>query len=275
MFYVRLALAVLGFVAASVYGVAIAVLRRDRSRVAYDYAQMLVRATRPALGLRVRVVGRERMLQQRPCVYVANHQSSYDVPVLAELYPPDTVVIGKKELLWIPFFGWLFKVTGNVLIDRKDNPSAVGRLREAEIAILERRVSVWIFPEGTRGRVPGQLLPFKKGAFYMAVAAGVPIVPVVVSPLKPVFDPERRRLRPGTVEVRVLEPVSTSGRSEGDVVRLLGEVWERMQAELTEMAAQQGILPAAPGSGPGPALERVAGSVETLPAPSRQDGEGS
>jgi 1-acyl-sn-glycerol-3-phosphate acyltransferase len=240
VFYLRLLVALLGFLAASVYGVAIAVFRRDKSRVAHDYARMMVRLMRPPLGLEVRVEGRENLGKARPCIYVANHQSAYDVPVLAELYPVRTVVIGKKELARIPFFGWLYRVTGNVLIDRQDNPSAVGRLQEAERAILERRVSVWIFPEGTRGREPGRLLPFKKGAFYMAVATGAPLVPVVAGPIAPVFDLQRRIARPGTVVVRVLEPIPTAHLGEEDVPALLESTRALMQTTLDELAGVNG-----------------------------------
>lgn len=244
MFYLRLLLTLLGFVAASVYGVAIAVLRRDRRLVAHDYAQMMVRLMRPPLGMRSRVVGREHLATGRPCIYLANHQSVYDVPAMAELYPPDTVVIGKKELRQIPFFGWVYAVTGNILIDRKNNPSAVGGLREAEEAVLTRGVSVWIFPEGTRGKVPGELLPFKKGAFYMAVATGAPLVPIVLQPVQPVFDLQRRRIRPATVELRVLEPIPTEGLTEQDVPALMATAHGRMQAALDEMSAR--VLPARP-----------------------------
>jgi 1-acyl-sn-glycerol-3-phosphate acyltransferase len=235
MFYVRLLGAVAGFLLASIYGVSIAIFRRDRSLVARDYARALVRLIRPPLGLQVEVAGRERLEVGEPCVYVANHQSAFDVPVLAELYPAHTVVIGKKELKRIPFFGWLYTRTGNVLIDRASNPAAVQRLRAAESAIRERGVSVWIFPEGTRGRGTGELLPFKKGAFYMAVAAEAPIVPVVASPLRALFDMDRRRIRPGRVEVKVLEAVPTKGMTEEDVPRLLADVWNRMARAHAEL----------------------------------------
>lgn len=218
------------------YGIAITIFRRDRTRVARDYACMMARLMRPALGLRTRVIGREHLSSRTPCVYVANHQSMYDVPILAELYPEETVVIGKRELRRIPFFGWLYAVTGNILIDRRDNPSAVGRLREAEEAIIQRGVSVWIFPEGTRATEPGRLLPFKKGAFYMAVAAGAPLVPIVVEPLAPFFDAERRHIRPGTVRVRVLEPIETAGLSDADVPHLISRTHGAMQAALSQMA---------------------------------------
>jgi 1-acyl-sn-glycerol-3-phosphate acyltransferase len=246
MFYLRVGLSLLGFVVASLYAIVIALVRRDRSRVAYDYAMAMARLMRPPLGLRVRVSGRENMMAQRPCVYIANHQSAYDVPVLAELHTPHTVIIGKQELTRIPLFGWLYRVTGNILIDRGNRTHSVGRLREAESAIRERGVSVWIFPEGTRGKAPGQLLPFKKGAFYMAVATGVPLVPVVVGPVTEVFDLDRRFARPGTVSVRVLEPIPTSGLTDGDVEELIATARGRMSAALAELAADERGAPIGP-----------------------------
>ncbi len=245
MFYVRIVLALLAFLAASVYGVSIALFRRDRSRVAYDYARLLYRLQQPALGLRVRITGEERLHAHRPCIFVGNHQSVLDVPILAQAFAPGSVVIAKKELRNIPFFGWLYTTTGNILIDRKDNRSAVGRLKEVEDAILRRKVAVWIFPEGTRGKEPGRLLPFKKGAFHMAVATGAPLVPVVVSPLKPRLDIPGRRLDPSDVEIRVLEPIPTADLGEDDVVPLMRETRRRMAAALSEMAVERG-LPAAP-----------------------------
>ncbi len=238
MFYLRVSLSLLGFVAASMYGVVIAVLRRDKDLVAHDYAQMMVRLMRPPLGLKVIVEGRENLSTSRPCIFIANHQSAYDVPVLAELYPPATVVIGKKELAHIPFFGWLYRITGNIMIDRKNNESAVGRLREAELAIQKRGVSVWIFPEGTRGKEPGELLPFKKGAFYMAIATGAPLVPVVTAPLRPLFSLKQRHMRSGTVVVRVLEPIPTAGLSDQDLPALMDSTWQSMSKALADISVE-------------------------------------
>lgn len=241
MFYLRLALGVLAFIAASAYGIGIAVLRRDRSLVAHDYARLLARLMRSALGLRVVVHGEENLYAQRPCIYISNHQSVFDVPILAGIYPPATVVIAKREIRKIPLFGWLYEVTGNVLIDRADRQQSVGRMKEAEEAIMERGASVWIFPEGTRGKIPGELLPFKKGAFYMAIASGAPLVPIVVSPLRELLDMKNRRIRSGTAEIRVLAPISAAGLTEADISSLMDTAQGRMQTALTEMARSREI----------------------------------
>ena len=234
MFAVRLARGVLAFVAAGFYGVWIALTRSDKRFVARDYARRLAPWMDAAFGTRVEVQGEENMRRERPCIYISNHQSLLDVPVLARLFPEDTVVIAKESLRWIPFFGWLYQVTGNVYIDRSNRGEAVGRLQNAADAIRERGVSVWIFPEGTRGKTPGQLLPFKKGAFHMAVATGVPLVPIVVSPLNPLWDLKRGRIRPGRVEVRVLEPLSTRDLTSRDVPILIARAHETMAAALRD-----------------------------------------
>src|SRR5690606_14985900 len=96
-----------------------------------------------------------------------------------------TVIIAKKEVRRYPVLGWLYAVTGNALIDRSNTRSAIRTLRRLERRMLRQGISVWIFPEGTWGREPGRLLPFKQGAFRMAISTGVPLVPVVVSPLSP------------------------------------------------------------------------------------------
>ena len=169
MFYIRVALSLLGFLIASVYAMGIAVLRRDRSRVAYDYAQAMVRLMRPPLGLRVNVVGRENMTASRPCIYIANHQSAYDVPILAELHLPETVIIGKKELANIPFFGWLYQVTGNILIDRANRSHAVGRLREAEVAIRRQNARQYLEELPEDGLLLQKTLP---GCWFILIEMG-------------------------------------------------------------------------------------------------------
>jgi 1-acyl-sn-glycerol-3-phosphate acyltransferase len=241
MFYLRMFAALLVFVAASAYGIAIALVRRDKSCVAPDYAHLMARWMLPIFRQTVTVRGEEHLAAHRPCIFIANHQSLLDVPVLAGCFAPGSVVIAKKEIRSVPFFGWLYTVTGNLLIDRGNTAQAVGMLRAAEDAILERKVAVWIFPEGTRSKNPGELLPFKKGSFRMAIATGAPLVPVVTSPLKPWSDLVRRRLDPNRIEVRILEPIPTAGLGEQDVTPLMHEAQRRMGAALAEMVAERGM----------------------------------
>lgn len=250
MFWLRLLGAAAGFLAASVYGVALAVFRRDRSRVAYDYARKLAAWIQPPLGIRNRVVGAETLSAHRPCVFIANHQSAVDVPILADCFAPGSVVIAKKEVGRIPFFGWLYRVTGNLLIDRANTATAVEQLREAEEAVRARKAAVWIFPEGTRGKEAGRLLPFKKGGFVIAVHTGAPIIPVVVCPLKPDFDFSGRRMGPGQVEVRVLDPIPTAGLTDDDLVPLMEEAHRRMEAALHDMGRALGRPVPPPLEGP-------------------------
>jgi lysophosphatidate acyltransferase len=244
MFYLRLSAAILAFGAASVYAILLAVLRRDRSLVARDYGRAIQRLVQPVLRVKVRILDEENLRKSRPCVYVVNHQSAVDVPVLSGIYPERTVLIAKKELRRLPLFGWIYEATGNILIDRAHNQSAVQRLREATVAMRERGLSVWIFPEGTRGKVAGEILPFKKGAFHLAIDAGAPIVPIVVSPVLELFDIKGRRIRPGTVQVKVLEPIPTDGYMEEDLSRLMERVHRKMSAALRQLPTVVGETPA-------------------------------
>jgi 1-acyl-sn-glycerol-3-phosphate acyltransferase len=243
MFFLRLLAAGLAFGAASAWGLLVAIVSRDRPGVAVRYARWVARWVAPLLGLRVRIADGERLTSYRPCIFICNHQSLLDVPVLAHAFRAGSVVIAKKEVVSVPFFGWLYDATGQIRIDRGDTQQAVGRLREAEEAIRARKVGVWIFPEGTRGTVPGEMLPFKKGAFMMAVHTGAPLVPVVVSPLMPASDIRRRRLGRNEVEVRVLEPVPTDGLTDADLPALMHEARRRMAAALAEMSIAREIAP--------------------------------
>jgi len=131
--------------------------------------------------------------------------------------------------------GRIYRATGNLFVERERPRSAHRALQEAEAAVRAGS-SLWIFPEGTWGTVPGRLLPFKAGAFRLAVATGAPVVPVVIAPLKPHVDLEGGRIRRTAVHVQVLEPIPTAGLTEADVQPLLASTQARMQAELDRLA---------------------------------------
>jgi lysophosphatidate acyltransferase len=186
-------------------------------------------------GIRVRAEGLEHLSSSQPCIYAANHQSGLDMATFGTIYPERTVVVGKKELLYIPFFGLFFKAAGNIVINREKRVSAIAGLASAVEQIKAKRVSVWIFPEGTRNRSDDLMMPFKKGAFYMAIQAQVPIVPIVCEPIGHLVSWKEKRFAGGEVRIRVLPPIDTRGMTTADADRLGRETRERMIQALREL----------------------------------------
>ncbi|MEW9797097.1 1-acylglycerol-3-phosphate O-acyltransferase [Alteromonas sp. CYL-A6] len=134
------------------------------------------------LGLKVILRVSDAIKKDEPYVYIANHQNSYDIITVAKAAQPGVVTVGKKSLKWIPIFGQIYWLSGNIMIDRKNSGKARDTLAAAGRKIKAKRTSVWLFPEGTRSNGRG-LLPFKQGAFHLAKATGEPIVIVAASNL--------------------------------------------------------------------------------------------
>lgn len=183
--------------------------------------------------MRIQVKAEVGPLWDQPpgCVIVANHQSNYDLFILGQVVPRRTVAIGKKTLGWIPLFGQLFWLGGNVLVDRK-NAYQARKALQTTTGILRDGTSIWIFPEGTRNPSE-QLLAFKKGAFHMALEAGVPIVPVCVSRYTQRLNLNSWRRR--TVIVRSLPPIATRGLSQQDLPALMEQCRTQMQQCIDHM----------------------------------------
>jgi 1-acyl-sn-glycerol-3-phosphate acyltransferase len=128
--------------------------------------------------LRLDVRGRENMKPGETYLVMSNHQSLYDIPVLFEVVGPNIRMITKEELFRVPIFGNALRAGGFISIDRGDRHAAIRSLQRAS-DLLASGTHVWIAPEGTRSPT-GELLPFKKGAFYLALEAGLPILPVTL-----------------------------------------------------------------------------------------------
>ena len=123
----------------------------------------------------------------QPAVVVGNHQSNLDIATWATFFPARSVAVGKKEILKIPVFGWLWKVSTHILIDRSNAIAARESLAAAAERIRTENLNVWVLPEGHRNSKP-EMLPFKKGAFHLAIAAQVPVIPFATSPMWEVLD---------------------------------------------------------------------------------------
>ncbi|GAA5216882.1 1-acylglycerol-3-phosphate O-acyltransferase [Corallincola platygyrae] len=189
------------------------------------------------LGMRLRVKVPESVAPIQSAVYVANHQNVIDILALAGVLRPRTVSVGKQSLAYIPLFGLLYWVTGNILINRSNSRSAAGTIKQVVKAISDKQMSVWMFPEGTRSHGRG-LLPFKSGAFRVAQKAGVPIVPVVVSDLEHV---RWNKWNNGYLTVEYLDPIAIY--PEDDVRKvmksthaLMAEQLDRINGKPTEDA---------------------------------------
>jgi putative phosphoserine phosphatase/1-acylglycerol-3-phosphate O-acyltransferase len=173
-------------------------------------------------GVRVDVRGEEHLWSHRPAVFVFNHQSAIDTLLLCKLLRRDFVGVAKQEARRNPLFGPAFVLAGTVFIDRSDRQRAVAALRPA-IAALKAGTSLVIAPEGTRSPTPkpGR---FKKGAFHIAMAAGVPIVPIVFLNALDALPKHGLVIRPATVEVVVHPPVPTEGWRVETLERHVAEV---------------------------------------------------
>jgi 1-acyl-sn-glycerol-3-phosphate acyltransferase len=189
----------------------------------------------PLLGITVEVRFPPNREVHKNCIYIANHQNNFDMVTAAGVVQPRTVTVGKKSLLWIPFFGQLYWLTGNLLIDREDRSRAQGTVNEIVRQIKKKNISVWMFPEGTRSRGRG-LMPFKMGAFLAAISAGAPVVPICVSTTTNKI--KLNRWSNGLVIIEVLPPVDTSAYSR-DKARVLAEDCRNlMAAKLAQLDAE-------------------------------------
>jgi lysophosphatidate acyltransferase len=218
----------LALLTVSLLGLLFVFFSRGDRRAPGHFSRLFSAVTLFFLGWRVEVEEAERLVNLRPAVFMPRHQSNLDVVTLGVIYPYDTVIIGKKELRKIPIFGWFFGATGNIFIDRQNQETAIASLREAAERVKRERLSVWVFPEGTRN-TKRTLKQFKKGSFHLAIEAQLPIVPLVVSPIDTLLDEKCCLLRPGTIRVRVLPPIPTVGLVPEDVDRLVETVWKAME----------------------------------------------
>ncbi|MFP6850830.1 MAG: 1-acylglycerol-3-phosphate O-acyltransferase [Pseudomonas sp.] len=175
------------------------------------------------------------LLDHPSCVIVANHQSNYDLYVLGRVVPKRTVSIGKKSLKWVPLFGQLYWLAGNVLLDRGNAVRAKQAMLTTTDTLKHKDTSIWVFPEGTRNLGKG-LLPLKKGAFQMAVAAGVPIIPVCASTY--VNHLQLNRWNSGEIMIRSLPAIPTTGMTQDDLPQLIETCRAQMQQCIEAMDQQ-------------------------------------
>ena len=190
-------------------------------------------------GIRLEVEGREHL--ERPAVIVANHQSLLEAFIVPAVVSPKTRMVGKKELARIPFFGWVFRATGQVLIDRQDSASARAALDDS-LSNMPPGISVYVCPEGTRSQ-DGTLLPFKKGAFHIAMQLKLPVVPLTLDGAHLLMPKHAWLPRPGTVRLLISPPIDTSGWTVERMDEQVAQVRDLIARNLERLRAAARCLP--------------------------------
>jgi 1-acyl-sn-glycerol-3-phosphate acyltransferase len=182
-------------------------------------------------GVRIKVRGLELLDPKQPYVFVSNHRSYLDTAAIFVYTGRRIGVLAKKELLKVPVLGVGMGFVNVMAIDRTNRESAI-RTTEAAAKRIQSGVSFAVFVEGTRAK-PGELLPFKKGAFYMARQAGVPVVPVAIKNSDVLMGKGTGEARAGTIEMVLMSPVETVGVSTDEHMnQLIADVRARIATEL-------------------------------------------
>lgn len=168
-------------------------------------------------GIQVKVEGLDRLERGRNYIFMANHVSNVDPPILAPLLPPPrTSVLVKKEVFRIPVLSRAMRMGSLVPVDRRNREAAIDSLRAAG-QVLRSGISMMVFPEGTRSP-DGRLLPFKKGPFYLAIETGVPVVPVTILGTYEIMPKGSLAIRPGTATVIFHAPVEPAAFSSREAL---------------------------------------------------------
>lgn len=184
------------------------------------------------VGIRLVQRGLDNAPSHSQSVYISNHQSVYDFVTDPGMLRPRTVSLGKRDLLIVPFFGFLYWITGNILINREDKSKARDTIKQVAEAIHQRDLSVWVYPEGTRSNGRG-LLPFKTGAFRMAIEAGVPITPMCTSTTHKKIG--LNRFDNGVVITEMLPPIDVSQYTLNDARVLADHCHALMSAKIAQL----------------------------------------
>ena len=219
-----------------------ATLRRAERALAagdLDTVEQIVKANIPrwsrgilhVTGARMTVEGQEN-IPAGPCVFVGNHRSYYDIPLLLAGLDRPHGILAKEELEKIPLLNRWMKLLGCVFVQRDDVRASVRALNDAT-AIVESGRSFVIFPEGTRYKgEEGGAGEFKQGAFRIAVKTGAPVVPVAITGARALFENNGNLCHPGTVRIKVLPPIQTAGMSRAEQKQLPDAVRQTILAEL-------------------------------------------
>jgi 1-acyl-sn-glycerol-3-phosphate acyltransferase len=179
----------------------------------------------------ITVEGREHFDGTRPAICVGNHTSIVDAFTSIWLVPPGTVGVAKKQILYYPFYGQIWYLSGHLTLDRANTEKAKASMCKLADYVRRKKLQVLMWPEGTRAR-DGRLLPFKKGFVHLALATGLPIVPMVTTGAHRVWDKGSLKLREVPISIRFLPAIDTSSWSLETISDHVQQVWKTMHDAL-------------------------------------------
>lgn len=192
-----------------------------------------------AAGSKVEVHGLEHVDPTRPTIYVSNHQSAADIPVLFMAIPCNLRFVAKKSLSYVPILGWYMLLAGYVFVDRGNRTKAIASLERAAQKIRSG-VSLIMYAEGTRSE-DGRILPFKKGPFALALKSGVAVCPVTIEGTGKMMPKNRWHITPTTVKVKIGKPIDTSTYDPNDRERLIRDVRAVIVRQSLELGGPGGM----------------------------------
>jgi 1-acyl-sn-glycerol-3-phosphate acyltransferase len=224
-------------VAVAIFAVACLVCfpsRRIRIRLCNVFGHIAGRVVLFLAGASVPPGLKDRINPLHPAIYVSNHTATIDIFLGVWLGPMGTVGMAKKEVVWYPFFGQLYAISGHPIIDRQNHQNALAAFKDAaDLVKRDPGIGIWIWPEGTRSS-DGRLRPFKKGFAHLALATGLPIVPVVVSGAHRSWRKNSLVLSPTKLGVQILDPIPTKDWKLETLDAHVAEVWARFAEALPD-----------------------------------------
>lgn len=227
MYSIRVSLAFVILALTALSLIPLAVLRPRHRNNMGDISRIVTKIMTLYWGVKFEYENEERLSPNETSIIIANHQDTQDMFFAESAIRHGTVSLGKWEVIYIPFIGQLFYLAGNIMIKRSNKEKAQKALSLAAKKVVDSNLSLLIFPEGTRNW--GKPLPFKLGAFKLAIEAGVPIQPVCYSLRDKTMD--YSKYRSGTIKIKCLDPISTKGLTQDDAIDLAIRCRKMMEAE--------------------------------------------
>lgn len=202
------------------------ILLSFRPKVGFYFAKFWSKALIKIAGVKIISENIENIPGNEPVIFIANHQSYFDIPVLYATIPSEFRILAKKSLFFIPIFGWHLYLSKNISIERNNPLKASKAIRKAQEA-LKNNVSILLFPEGTRS-INGKLQPFKKGAFFLSKKVNKKIVPIVIKGTSEVLKKGSIKVKKALVFINFLSPISEKEINNLSQEELSAKIWHSL-----------------------------------------------